>query len=126
MVQNSIVFLLALCSVRLITNGGGGVEATVAVSKNGSDLECSTWFVPVMSSGGSSYCDCGKDISGKVRCNNASHEIAILPGYCMSYDADLNQAVLGGCLYTETSIERVHVLQELQSCPVFFQSNEEG
>ena len=99
--NNSIVFLLlVLCSVRLITIGGGGVEATVAVSKNGSDLECSTWFVPVMSSGESSYC--GKDISGKVRCNNASHEIAILPGYCMSHDVDLNQTVLGGCLYTET------------------------
>ena len=103
MVQNSIVFLLlALCSVRIITNGGGSVEATAAVSKNGSDLDCSTWFVPVMSSGGSSYCDCGGDISGKVRCNNASHEVAILPGYCMSYDVNLNQTVLGGCLYTET------------------------
>ena len=99
--QNSIVFLLlALCSVRIITNGGGGVEATAAVCKTGSDLECSTWFIPVISSGGSGYCDCGGNISGKVRCNNATQEVAILPGYCMSYDAGLNQTVLGACQYT--------------------------
>ena len=101
--ENSIVFLLlALCSVRIITNGGGGVEATAAVCKTGSDLGCSTWFVPVISSGGSSYCECGGNIRGKVRCNNATQEVAILPGYCMSYDAGLNKTVLGACRYTET------------------------
>lgn len=75
-------------------------EVNTARNASGKDLDCSTWFVSVTSEW-SSYCECGKSLNGQVRCNNASQEVAILPGYCMSYDESSKQTVLGECLYTQ-------------------------
>ena len=92
-------FLLFLTLFLARTNCSSS-EVNTARNASGKDLDCSTWFVSVTSEG-SSYCECGKSLNGHVRCNNASQEVAILPGYCMSYDESSRQTVLGECLYTQ-------------------------
>jgi len=92
-------FLLFL-TLLLARTSCSSSEINTARNASGKDLDCSTWFVSVTSEE-SSYCECGKSLNGHVRCNNASQEVAILPGYCMSYDESSKQTVLGECLYTQ-------------------------
>ena len=48
-----------------------------------SNDECPLWFVP----GNNGSCECGNDLGGIVKCNDATREAYLLEWFCMSQDS---------------------------------------
>ena len=46
-------------------------------------VACPTWFQEK-----NGTCECGSDLGGTIMCNNYTKTVAIVEGYCMSYDID--------------------------------------
>ena len=56
-----------------------------------SNDECPLWFVP----GNNGSCECGNDLGGIVKCNDATREAYLLEWFCMSQDSA--GLVVGAC-----------------------------
>ena len=89
--QEMAVTVLILPFVTLFTVVGV-VTGNPALLSDMSDPDCPTWFVPV-----NNICECGSDLSEKVRCNADTQEVSILLTYCMTYDSLDNTTVIGAC-----------------------------
>ena len=65
------------------------------ISFNGGEI-CPTWH---LWNNKTNKCIC-KEIDGIVKCNPATTEVALMYGYCMTYDNDTGTTHVGKCFYT--------------------------
>ena len=78
---------------------------TWSVSGNpAANNDCPLWFIP----GDNGTCECGNDLGGIVKCNNASREVYLLKWFCMSQDS--TGLVVGACPYRVISRSYIHYL----------------
>ena len=58
------------------------------------DFACNSWFQPM-----NGTCICGHGVHHAVKCDQASGSVKLLIGYCMTYDNDRNETVVGACIF---------------------------
>jgi len=67
-----------------------------------------SWFYPNNSSNGSTVCECGSELEGRVKCNNETKEIQVPLCYCMTYNVQSDLYVVGTCIYACFSTYNMH------------------
>lgn len=79
----------------------GMISAGVAGNTACGDAEsCPPWFIPREGENNSQICECGQSLDGLIVCqDNSSCQLSIPICYCMTYDEETEQAVVGSCLY---------------------------
>ena len=63
------------------------------------DQECPTWFIPVKTANGTTRCECGSSVTGKIQCDQGSNITHLHLGNCMTYNEEPSMTVVGPCPY---------------------------
>ena len=71
-------------------------ESDTLLSKTEDDT-CPTWFLPVT---GNHTSKCGNDLDGIVVCYNTTQSVYLHRCYCIFYNEDTNDTVVGNCQYS--------------------------
>jgi len=61
------------------------------------NVSCPAWSVK---HNGSSKCECGSDLHGKVTCCQNLEKLLIFHCFCVTYDSTTDRVIAGGCMYT--------------------------
>ena len=61
------------------------------------NVSCPAWSVK---HNGSSKCECGSDLHGKVTCCHNLEKLLIFQCFCVTYDTSTDRVIAGGCMYT--------------------------
>ena len=66
--------------------------------------QCPTWFVPHVYNG-TSVCECGSSLDGKINCDPSSNLITLETHFCMTYNESNDATITGYCPYNYYAIE---------------------
>ncbi len=77
---------------------------SLATDSTNNTTHCPTWYIPKESSNGSTVCKCGSTLYNEVWCNVEKQEVSIINGYCMTYDENNTDVVVGPCSYSNNTI----------------------
>ena len=61
------------------------------------NVSCPAWSVKHE---GSSKCECGSDLHGKITCCQNMEKLLIFQCFCVTYDSITDRVIAGGCIYT--------------------------
>jgi len=72
------------------------MDPTVPLNLDDGDVSCPAWSVK---HNGSSKCECGSDLHGKVTCCQNLEKLLIFRCFCVTYDNITDRDIAGGCMY---------------------------
>ena len=79
---------------------------------------CPTWTHPNESSS-QHECICGDSLKHTVKCDPTTLDVYLSPLYCISYDEDLNNTVIGNCPYGQFPVKTLMVPKERSALTSF-------
>ena len=72
------------------------VDPTIPLNLEDQNVSCPAWSVKRE---GSSKCECGSDLRGKVTCCQNLEKLLIFECFCVTYDSITDRVIAGGCMY---------------------------
>ena len=75
------------------------------------DQECPTWFTPVKTANGTTRCECGDSMVGKVKCDQGSNQTLLLLAECMTYNEETSMTLVGPCPYNSHSTSEMQQVE---------------
>ena len=87
----------------IVTRDENRIDDHLTAVVNSSNVDnattCPTWFYPRTLSNGSTECECGNTLGGRISCNSTSHVVGLLHCFSMTYNNDKSSLVVGASYY---------------------------
>ena len=73
------------------------MDPTIPRKSDNGNVSCPAWSVKHE---GSSKCECGSNLHGKITCCQNMEKLLIFQCFCVTYDSITDRVIAGGCMYT--------------------------
>ena len=73
------------------------MDPTIPRKPDSGNVSCPAWSVKHE---GSSRCECGSGLHGKITCCQNMEKLLIFRCFCVTYDSITDRVIAGGCMYT--------------------------